>query len=127
MKKFYGYLSLLFLVFCLCGCGQAAVSEETEQKIDQIDWRSKGFAEAQKETEQQELWAEKYLPMQREGLVPEVEAEAENHEVKEEGGCAGKWLRRHTYYIGEELERRKQYAEVYDVESGQREMIELTM
>ena len=127
MKKFYGYLSLLFLVFCLCGCGQAAVSEETEQKIDQIDWRSKGFAEAQKETEQQELWAEKYFPMQREGLVPEVEAEAENHEVKEEGGCAGKWLRRHTYYIGEELERRKQYAEVYDVESDQREMIELTM
>lgn len=127
MKKLYGYLSLIFLIFCLCGCGQAAVSEETEQKIDQIDWRSKGFAEAQKETEQQELWAEKYLPMQREGLVPEVEAEAENHEVKEEGGCAGKWLRRHTYYIGEELERRKQYAEVYDVESGQREMIELTM
>lgn len=126
MKKLYRYLSLLFLMLCLTGCGQTASVGETEQKDEQIDWRSKGFAEAQKETEQQELWAEKYLPLHQEGLLPEVEAEAGWHQMKEEGGCAGKLLWRHTY-IGDQYEWQKEYAEVYDVASGQYEMIELTM
>lgn len=41
MKKFHGYLSLIFLIFCLCGCGQAAVSEETAgiMSIVKASWR----------------------------------------------------------------------------------------